>query len=396
MRDWPADLVEIPSPQLSRLRHLDEQLWAQEISELRETGSPARTSSSGVYVPWLVVGHEARTSNAASTLSPVMVGRDREFAQLQGAWRMGGQMLVVRGRAGIGKSRLVREFANWVRDAGGTVLAGRCSPTAGDVPFRPLREALLAAARIGLAPSSRLTAFRPVLGSLVPEWSGEHAGGFDGGLMVLAEGVLRLMVEWSSLEAPALLAIEDVHWADRETLEVIEYLADHVSGHAALVVVTLRDDETGPGSELVSALRARRVVHHISLPPLDPAQSRFMLRECLSAAILLPELIDAVVTRSDGVPFFIEELLAAALGEANSRRLVPGSIAAAVDARLELLPESTARSSASRRCSGATSTGTSWRRRPGARRWRRSAGFARQPGRSSSTRTERDSGSATR
>jgi hypothetical protein len=88
------------------------------------SAAPARTSSSGVYVPWLVVGHEVRTSNAASTLSPVMVGRDREFAQLQDAWRTGGQMLVVRGRAGIGKSRLVREFANWVRDAGGTVLAG--------------------------------------------------------------------------------------------------------------------------------------------------------------------------------------------------------------------------------------------------------------------------------
>src|SRR5262245_7374621 len=124
-----------------------------------------------------------------------MVGRDREFAHLQGAWRTDGQMLVVRGRAGIGKSRLVREFAGWVRDAGGTVLAGRCSPAGGDVPFRPLREALLAAARAGLAPSSRLAAFRPVLGSLVPEWSGEHVGGFRGGLMVLAEGVLRLM--WS-------------------------------------------------------------------------------------------------------------------------------------------------------------------------------------------------------
>ena len=147
-----------------------------------------------------------------------MVGRDREFAQLQGAWRTGGQVLVVRGRAGIGKSRLVRELADWVRDAGGTVLAGRCSPTAGDVPFRPLREALLAAARVGLAPSSRLAAFRPTLGSLVPEWSGEHAGGLDGGLIVLAEGVLRLMVEWSSPDAPALLVIEDVQWADRESL----------------------------------------------------------------------------------------------------------------------------------------------------------------------------------
>jgi DNA-binding CsgD family transcriptional regulator/tetratricopeptide (TPR) repeat protein len=289
------------------------------------------------------VGYEARTSNAAGMLCPVMVGRDRELAQLQRAWRTGGQMLVVRGRAGIGKSRLVRELADWARGEGGTVLAGRCSATAGNVPYRSLREALLAAARVGLAPSSRLTAFRPALGSLVPDWSGEHAGGVDGGLMIVAEGVLRLMAEWSSPDAPALLVIEDLHWADRETLEALEYLADHASGHAALIVATLRDDEPGPGGELVSALWARRAVRQIPLSPLDPAQSEVMLQECLSAVSLLPDLVDAVVARSDGVPFFIEELLAAALGEANSVRAVPDSIVAAVEARLGLLPEPTAR-----------------------------------------------------
>jgi DNA-binding CsgD family transcriptional regulator/tetratricopeptide (TPR) repeat protein len=276
-------------------------------------------------------------------LCPVMVGRDGELAQLQRAWRAGGQMLVVRGRAGIGKSRLVRELADWAKGGGGTVLAGRCSATAGNVPFRPLREALLAAARVGLAPSPRLTAFRPALGSLVPDWSGAPAGGVDGGLMIVAEGVLRLMAEWSSPDAPALLVIEDLHWADRETLEVLEYLADHASGHAALIVATLRDDEPGPGGELVSALWARRAVQQIPLSPLDPAQSEVMLRECLSAASLLPDLVDAVVARSDGVPFFIEELLATALDEANSARAVPDSIVAAVEARLGLLPEPTAR-----------------------------------------------------
>jgi DNA-binding CsgD family transcriptional regulator len=289
------------------------------------------------------VGREALTSNAGGTVCPVMVGRDREFALLQEAWRAGGQLLVVRGPAGMGKSRLVRELADQARGTGGTVLAGRCSPTAGDVPLRPLREALLAAARVGLAPSSRLAAFLPVLGSLVPEWSGKGAGGVDGGLMVLAEGVLRLLAEWSSPEAPALLVIEDLHWADRETLEVLEYLADHLPGQAALVVATLRDDEPGPGGELVSALRARRVIRQVSLPSLDPAQSEVMLRECLTATSLLPDLIDAVVTRSDGVPFFIEELLATALTETNPGRAVPGSVTAAVDARLGSLPEATAR-----------------------------------------------------
>jgi DNA-binding CsgD family transcriptional regulator len=272
-----------------------------------------------------------------------MVGRDHELAQLQRAWRAGGELLVVRGRAGIGKSRLARELAARVRGAGGTVLAGRCSPTGGDVPFRPLREALLAAARAGMAPSSRLAAFRPALGSLVPEWSGEQPAVENGGAIVVAEGVLRLMAEWSSPDAPALLLIEDLHWADRETLEVIEYLADHLSGSFALVVATLRDDEPGPGGELVSALWARRAVRAIGLSPLDTAQSEVMLRACLSDASLPPELVDAVVTRGDGVPFFIEELLATALGEADSARAVPESIAAAVENRLALLPEETAR-----------------------------------------------------
>lgn len=102
------------------------------------------------------------------------------------------------------------------------------------------------------------------------EWSGVSRGAGpvqDGGLIVLAEDVLRLMAEWLSPDASALLLIEDLQWADRETLEVIEHLADHLSGQPVLVVATLRDDEPGPGGELVWVLRARRAVQPISLSP---------------------------------------------------------------------------------------------------------------------------------
>jgi hypothetical protein len=128
-------------------------------------------------------------------------------------------MVVVRGTAGIGKSRLVREFAAWAREAGGTVLMGRCSPTAADVPLRPLREALLTAARSGLRPSAKLAPFLPTLRALVPDWAettGLDAGtglGADRGTIVLAEGLLRLMTEWSAPGCPALLVVEDVHWS---------------------------------------------------------------------------------------------------------------------------------------------------------------------------------------
>jgi len=274
-------------------------------------------------------------------LCPVLVGRERELSDLQRAWQPVGRMLLVRGSAGIGKSRLVRELATWARAAGGAVLAGRCSPTAADVPFRPLREALLAAARSGRRPSSDLAPFLPALGSLVPEWAETGEVVPDSGSIVLAEGVLRLMAEWSTPEAPALLVIEDAHWADRETLTAVEYLADNLDGHPALVVVTLRDDEPGPGTDLMDALLARRALQPIDLSPLDPAQSAVMLRECASAMTLDPDLVDAIVARSDGIPFFIEELLATALGNSRSESVVPSSIGSALETRLASLPEAT-------------------------------------------------------
>jgi DNA-binding CsgD family transcriptional regulator/tetratricopeptide (TPR) repeat protein len=288
------------------------------------------------------MGTTARRSETNSAaLCPVMVGRDEQLAQLQGAWRAAGQMLLVRGAAGIGKSRLVREFADWARAMGAPVLAGRCSPAAADVPFRPLREALLAASRTGLRPSSRLTPFLPALGSLVPEWVETREAISDGGSIVLAEGMLRLMVEWSVPGAPALLIVEDMHWSDHETIKAVDYLADNLAGHSVVVVLTLRDGEPGAGTHLMDGLLARRVVQPVVLDPLEPTQAEAMVRGCSSASALASHLVDVVASRSDGVPFFIEELLATALENAMSPNIVPPSIGVAIETRLNALPDAT-------------------------------------------------------
>jgi DNA-binding CsgD family transcriptional regulator/tetratricopeptide (TPR) repeat protein len=288
-----------------------------------------------------LVGSAAQSPFAGSVLCPIIVGRERELDALQRAWQAAGQVLLVRGSAGIGKSRLVRELALWAQAAGGVVLAGRCSPIAADVPLRPVRESLLGAARTGLRPSSELTPFLPALGSLVPEWVESRDAGVDSSSIVLAEGVLRLLSEWSREDAPTLLVIDDAQWSDLETLQVVEYLADNLAGHPVLVVVTLRGGEPGPSNELIDALLARRIIRPIDLSPLDPTQSEAMVRECLSAMDPASTLVDAVVTRSDGVPFFIEELLATALGDTRSERVVPPSIRTALEARLASLPEAT-------------------------------------------------------
>ena len=271
-----------------------------------------------------------------------MVGRERELGVLQEAWRGAGRTVVVRGAAGIGKSRLVREFAVGVREAGGVVLTGRCSPTAADVPLRPLREALLSAARSGLRPSGDLTPFLPMLGALVPDWAGTAEAAGEQATIVLAEGVLRLMAEWSSTaRVPTVLVVEDLHWSDPETLKVVEYLTDNLVGQPIEVVAIVREGEQGAGVDLIGVLEARRAVTVIEVRALDVLQSEAVLRACLRVAAVPADLVDAVVARSDGVPFFIEELVATALGDPTGRA-VPASISAALEVRLGSLPDDAA------------------------------------------------------
>jgi DNA-binding CsgD family transcriptional regulator/tetratricopeptide (TPR) repeat protein len=281
-------------------------------------------------------------SNHDGVLSPVMVGRDEDYAELQRAWRTGGQMVLVRGAAGIGKSRLVREVADSARVQGAVILVGRCSPTATDVPLRPLREALLVASRGGQRPSSRLDPFLPALGTLVPAWvDPAQKAVSDSASIVVAEGVLRLTTEWSKAGAPTLLVIEDVHWSDRETLNAIEYMAHNLAGSSVLIVLTQRDNEPSAGTELIDALVARRVVQRIDLSPLSYEQAEAMLREHPNVDALAPSLIELVVQRSDGIPFFLEELLETALNNSMSQSTVPSSIRTAIETRLASLPEAT-------------------------------------------------------
>ena len=270
-----------------------------------------------------------------------MIGRVEQLAELQMAWQAAGQMLVVRGPAGIGKSRLMREFTGWASATGAPVFAGRCSPTAADVPFRPLREALLAASRTGLHPSPKLVPFLPSLGSLVPEWVETREAISDGGSIVLAEGILRLLTEWSAPSAPSLLIVEDMHWSDHETTMAIDYLADNLAGHPVLVVLTLRDGEVGAGTDLIDGLLAHRVIRAVTLDPLETTEAEAMVRSCPNASTLAPDLIDVVASRSDGVPFFIEELLATAVENTMSTSIVPQSIGVAIETRLNALPDAT-------------------------------------------------------
>ena len=272
-------------------------------------------------------------------LGQALVGRERELAELVDAWAAGGA-IVVRGAAGVGKSRLVRELLSRAEGSGGAVLLGRCTAAAGATPLRPIREALLGAARRGVVPGPELDPYRPILAAVVPDWSDRSAPVPDDWTVLLGEATVRLLAQ-VGVGTRAVLLVEDLQWADPETCAVVEYLADNLAGTSALLVVTVRDGVPGSGTDLAGEMLRRRVAGELVVGALDRSGVLELARSLLGDRELPAELVDVVVDRSEGVPLLVEELLAAARGSGweTVAATVPGSVLTSVELRLEELPE---------------------------------------------------------
>ena len=259
------------------------------------------------------------TDDVRQVLCPVLVGRDEEarrlHAALAAAQEARGGTLLLAGEAGIGKSRLVREAARAARARGFVILAGRAVAGGVPTPFRPFAEALASAGRAGGLPGSgELDPFRPALGRLVPEWRHLYRAAGDESLVFLGEAVLRLLRALSP-EAGCLLVLEDLHWADRETLALLEYVADNISAERVLCVGTLRDEEGGGARDTAALLAARGSADVLPLGRLDPAAMTRMALSCLGAGQLPRAVLSFVAERAEGIPFLVEEVLAGLIGE---------------------------------------------------------------------------------
>jgi DNA-binding CsgD family transcriptional regulator/tetratricopeptide (TPR) repeat protein len=243
---------------------------------------------------------------------PVTIGRGEELAALQaavtGAADSRSSTVAVLGEPGIGKTRMVRDTADCARAAGLRVLEGRCVQTGSGTAFRPVAEILLAGLRDSGEPHDPgLDGFLPVLGRLVPQWRRPLAAS-DDSHAILAEGVLRLLTTFAGKQG-LLVVVEDLHWADVETLAVLEYLADNLDRRRLLLLVTARD-EPGAARRVLHALEARRRASVLILRPLQDAELAAMASACLSAPAS-EDLLDVVCRRSGGTPLLVEELVAA-------------------------------------------------------------------------------------
>jgi DNA-binding CsgD family transcriptional regulator/tetratricopeptide (TPR) repeat protein len=251
--------------------------------------------------------------------SPHLVGRREDLARLDevlaAAWAGTSQIVLLGGDAGIGKTRLLGEIHARARSSGATVLAGACFEVGeAALPFAPIADAIR-----GLRRLAGDEAVDDALGDaaldLAPLLPGMAAVGSRTDPAVPArvfEAVLTLL-EGRAESAPVLLSIEDAQWADQSTRDLLSFLSRALVGARVAVVVTFRTDDLHrrhPLRSVLSDLERQAQVTRVDLHALR----RQELDELLTAiADHRPDhaVLDSVWERSEGNPFFAEELLLA-------------------------------------------------------------------------------------
>jgi DNA-binding SARP family transcriptional activator/energy-coupling factor transporter ATP-binding protein EcfA2 len=276
------------------------------------------------------------------------VGRRAELTALTGAWkraaRQRGQLLLVAGEAGIGKSRLVNELALVVETQGGRVLRGTTSSPE-RASYQPIVEALREA-----VPFFATCSVRPIwlaaLAVLVPEIgvlrgdlpplpaleeSRERARLFEA-LIAVLNALAR--------QRPLLLIIEDVHWAGPATLAALEYIARRAVALPALVVATYRTDAADSGIlALRRRLQAENVIEHMAIGGLEIEAIQQLARAIPALAEQSETLGAEIHAASEGNPLFASELLHDR-AESRDGRSPPMGLRETLEARCARLSDS--------------------------------------------------------
>jgi ABC-type oligopeptide transport system substrate-binding subunit/DNA-binding SARP family transcriptional activator len=259
-------------------------------------------------------------------LSCPLVGREREMAFLrdrhQKAQQGQGGLVLISGEAGVGKARLVGEFASQLRWQGACVLWGRCYEFERILPYQPVAEALRAA--VPTLPRSELegqptwvlvevTRLVPEILEKLPELDATPTIRSERERMRLFEGLVRFLA-YLATQGPLLLVLEDLHWATESTLQLIHYLARHLAAHPVLIVGTLRPEAVGrrhPLETLRQEFGREGLILPLSLGPLSLQAVETLVAEMAGAGRATRPLARRLYQETEGNPFFLMEIVKA-------------------------------------------------------------------------------------
>ena len=289
----------------------------------------------------------------ARTLTP-LVGREDELALLRRRWERArngaGQLALIVGEPGIGKSRLVEEFRATLGESPHTFVELSSSQLLQNTPLHPIaewgrqrfgadepRDRRLADLEntlrlIGLDPNEYAPLIAPLVDIPLLE---ERAAKFAP--EEFRRRQLAALVAWflaGARSQPAALAFEDLHWADPTSLDLMQTLAERGAQAPMLILATARPEFRPPWS-----LRSHHSV--ISLSPLDRADVAHMVGELAARRALSREVVEGVSERTGGVPLFVEEVTRLLLerGEAGGLQAIPPTLQQSLAARLDRLGE---------------------------------------------------------
>ena len=283
-----------------------------------------------------------------------LVGRDDEMTMLLRRWeraRQGdGQLVMIVGEPGLGKSRLIEEFHNRLRDTPHTWVEWSCSQLLQNTPLHPIAEwgrqrfgsadvpaeqrladLETSLAQVKLDPAENASLLAPLLDIPLPP---ERALGLAP--EELRRRQLAALTNWVMAGArsqPVVLAFEDLHWADPTTLDVLRGIAERGALAPLFIVATTRPEFRPPWG-----MRS----HHgtLSLAPLDRQQVRDMVAELSARHALARDVVEDVAARTGGVPLFVEEVTRLLLerGEGGGGiQAIPPTLQQSLMARLDRL-----------------------------------------------------------
>ncbi|WP_105970648.1 helix-turn-helix transcriptional regulator [Streptomyces geranii] len=283
------------------------------------------------------------------SVCPVFVGRADELGVLRDALDRAAagepQALLLGGEAGVGKTRLVEEFAEVADGRGAVVVLGGCVEIGADgLPFAPFSTALRALRRA--LPDELAAAAagqEQELARLLPELGETDTGRHDEeGMARLFELTARLL-ERVAADRTVVVALEDLHWADASTRHLLAYLFRTLRTGRLVVLATYRADDVHrrhPLRPLLAELDRLRTVRRIELSRFNRAEVSRQIAGIL-AAEPEPAQVDEIFDRSDGNAFFVEELAVAA--HEGCRTRLTDTLRDLLLVRVESLPESAQR-----------------------------------------------------